>query len=369
MTTTDETRYLSPVYSRQFYPSTDHENPHQTHILFSWLLDAAHNAEHALEANIVYNYLLTHSGSPLRHALETAEFSASVSPLSMLDDSGREIRITTGIVTDDEKYADDTEKLIYETLEKVIADGVDPKTAEGILDGIEMSLRELNTGYPYGLSLMLQAIGAVTHEENISLMLDPSPLLDTLREKVKNRHFIGSLIEKFFIKNNHKTRLVLIPSETADAEEKILEKNFCEKKLAKMSESEKSKIRENAKKLEEHQKKPQNMELLPKIALSDVPREMKKLPKPTEKSEAFSHYSLATNKISYIEKIFPLTNISLSDAENLSLTNLLIGELGFAGENYGESQKKIAEKMGLSARFATFTPYGSDNLQAFFAVK
>ena len=100
---------MSPQKTVLEYPSSDTEKPHQTHILFSWLLGHANNAKTHLEAEILYQYLLGHSGSPLRHALETAEFAASISPLTMMDDSGREIRITTGIVTDDAKYADETE--------------------------------------------------------------------------------------------------------------------------------------------------------------------------------------------------------------------------------------------------------------------
>lgn len=344
MTTTDETRFLGQVNSRQYYPSTEKENPNRVHILFSWLLESAHNAKNHLEADLIYAYLLGHSGSPLRHALEDAEYTASVSPLSMLDDSGRELRIVTGIITSDEKYADETEKLVYDTLEAVIKNGVDTNEAIGILDSIEMSLRELNTGYPYGLSLMLQAIGAVTHDENISLMLDPSVLLDELREKVKDRNFIPSLIEKYLLKNTHKTRLVMIPSETASEREIDLEKNYCKKMQENMTNDDIAKIRDNVKKLEEHQQKEQNMDLLPKLQLSDIPTEMKPLPSPAKTENALVYYSVATNSINYIKHIFPIGGFSLSELPALSLTIGLLGELGFDGKDYTESQKLLSEK-------------------------
>lgn len=270
--TIDETRFLSPVKMQTQYPSSDTENKFQTHILFSWLLDAAHNAKSHLLAEIAYSYLLGHSGSPLRNLLENYEHAESISPLTMLDDSAREIAITTGIVTDDAKYADEVENLIFETLIKVSAKGVPTDEAKGIIDQIETSLRELNTGYPYGLSLFLQAIGAATHGENISKMLDPTDILDEIRKEVENPKFLADFIEKNFIKNTHRTRLVAIPSENAAKREQEIEEEFCQKMLGKMSIEEQNTIRENAKKLEEYQKKTQNLDLLPKILVSDIPK-------------------------------------------------------------------------------------------------
>lgn len=274
---TDETRFLAPVAMTTEYPSTDTENPFQTHILFAWLGDLASDAKKLLEANLVYSYLLGHSGSPLRHALETYEHTKKLS-LSFLDDSGRELRFITGIVTDSAEYADDVEKLIFSTLEKVIADGVPTDEALGIIDQIETSIRAMDSGYPYGLSLFLQAIGATVHGGVAADLLDPSALLDDLREKVKNPHFLAGLIAEQLQKNPHRVRLVAIPSESAALREQEIEKNFCEKTLQKMSEQEKNTIRENAKKLEEHQKMPQNLDLLPKISVSDIPRHIKKSP-------------------------------------------------------------------------------------------
>ncbi len=243
---------------------------------------------------------------------------------------------------------------------------METREAIGILDSIEMSLRELNTGYPYGLSLMLQAIGAVTHEQDISLMLDPSPLLDTLREKVQNPHYIGELIQKLLIDNAHRTRLTMIPSAKASEVEQNLEKNFCKKILEKLSETEIAEIKENAKKLEEHQKKPQNMDLLPKIELSDIPRESKKMPMRHVSDSAIS-YEVITNKLEYIKSYFPISSLTEEEIPFYALAAGLYGELGFDGMNYVDAQKKIAEKMNFSSSFSLFTQFGDANIRAYFS--
>ena len=349
------------------YPSSDTENPHQTHILFSWLLGHANNAKTHLEAEILYQYLLGHSGSPLRHALETAEFSASISPLTMMDDSGREIRITTGIVTDDAKYADETEKLIFDVFEEILENGVPTDEAEGILDQIEMSLRELGTGYPYGLSLMLQAIGAATHDESLKNMIDPSELLDEMREKIKNPKYLADLLRENFVENVHRTRVVAIPSQKAVEVEQNLEKNYLKKIESTLDSGEKEKIRENAKKLEESQKTPQDMNLLPKIEMSDIPREMKFVSGREEISANHVHYSVATNNLNYVNQFFPLQNFTRAELPIFSLVTSLIGELGFGDLSYTEAQKIISQKMNFSASWTLYRKYDEKNLHGYFS--
>lgn len=349
------------------YPSSDTENPHQTHILFSWLLGHANNAKIHLEAEILYQYLLGHSGSPLRHALETAEFAASISPLTMMDDSGREIRITTGIVTDDAKYADETEALIFDVFEKILENGVPTDEAEGILDQIEMSLRELGTGYPYGLSLMLQAIGAATHDESLKNMIDPSELLDEMREKIKNPKYLADLLRENFVENVHRTRVVAIPSQKAVEVEQNLEKKYLKKIESTLDSGEKEKIRENAKKLEESQKTPQDMNLLPKIAMPDIPREMKSVSGREEISANHVHYSVATNNLNYVNQFFPLQNFTRAELPIFSLVTSLIGELGFGDLSYTEAQKIISQKMNFSASWTLYRKYGEKNLHGYFS--
>jgi len=114
----DEKRQFTPMTVESSYPSSDQENPNQVHILESWLLPFAHDPRTSLECELLYRYLMDNSASPLRHALEKAPFSSAASPLCMLDDSGRELRFSVGIVTDDAAHAGDLETLIFDTLQQ-----------------------------------------------------------------------------------------------------------------------------------------------------------------------------------------------------------------------------------------------------------
>lgn len=206
-----------------------------------------------LEMNILYTYLLDHSGSPLYHALETLPFAATISPFTSFDDSGREITVTTGIVTDNADHAKEVETTIFETLNNVITTGFDTEILEGIIDRIDMSLRKQNISEPYGLSLFLQIIGAATHEESVREIADPNHILEEIRANIKNPDYFPQLLEDNFINNSHFVLLSAVPDTKSVEEEMLLEKKYTNTLLGKMTDEEKSSLRLRMKKFSEHQ--------------------------------------------------------------------------------------------------------------------
>lgn len=202
----------------------------------------------------------------------------------------------------------------------------------GILDEVEISLRELNTGYPYGLSLMLQAIGATTHDENPTQMLDPSELLDEMREKIKNPQYLAEIIKENFLNNPHWTRLTAIPDTNAVLAEQNLEKKYLENALKKMSEAEKNHIKEKAKLLAERQNipdSPENIAKLPKISLADIPEKNKKIDGRIEKNNHEIEYQVPTNNLGYIHFLYPISELPQEKIPMFMMMTNFIGELGF----------------------------------------
>ena len=268
---TDEKRFISPMCIEAGYPSTDRENKDQVHVLVSWLLPFAHDSKNRLEAELLMRYLLDNSASPLRHALENASWGASPSPLCMLDDSGRELRFSAGLVTDDTANTQKTESLIMEVLENVVRDCVDPEESLALNDQIEIALREKSSGYPYGLSMILSAIGVATHGGDMATMLDPTEILDTLREQSRDRDFIPSIIRKFLIENPHRLTLTMRPDFEAGKEEQKLEELYHEKLLEQMTSSDREAIIHDMEVLAERQKSHSDDSVLPRLTVADIP--------------------------------------------------------------------------------------------------
>lgn len=343
VTTSNETRLFAPISQKIAFPSSDTQNPNQTHIIASWLLGPAHNAQTALESRILYEYLLEHSGSPLYHALESLPFTAAISPLSMFDDSSREIAVSTGIITDSDTHLETVKQTIFDTLKHIEKDGFDKTIIDGIIDKIDMQLRKQNISEPYGLSLFLQIIGAATHEENIENIADPSEILDTIRKQAYNPEYFVNILRENFIDNPHFTLLTAVPDANAAKREQMIEEKFCKNTLAKMTEEQKSEIKKSAALLAERQKTIGNVSILPKLDIAEIPRLSKRVSGRHKIHENHIHYDASTNGVRYIYQFFPIANIKRDTIFEAFITAQLLTLLGFGDWDYISAQNELSK--------------------------
>ena len=124
----------------------------------------------------------------------------------------REMVFCCGIEGSKAELAEAFESEVLATIEKVANDGVDAEKVEAILRQIELHQREVSgDGMPYGLNLMLRALGAATHYGDAVAALDLEPVIARLREQVKAADYIPNLIKQCLLDNPHRVRLVVAP--------------------------------------------------------------------------------------------------------------------------------------------------------------
>ena len=316
------------------------------HILFSWLLPFAHDPRTKLECELLYRYLLGSSASVLTYALENAEYTRSLSPLSMLDDSGRELRLSTGIITDDPKYASEVENLVVSVLKKEVEQGIKSDELLSHLDRMEISLREGTTGYPYGLSLFLQAIGGATHGGDIATMLDPTVVLDELRTAVEDPHFLSRRIEKYLLDNPHRMRLVMRPDFSAGEKERQIEQEHHAQVLERMTPEEKTAIIQENQSLDIRQKTPDNADILPRLRVLDIPPLVRDIRASRETQGRVTRYVGATNHLEYQHLLFPIGDMTPEMIVDLGRMMTVFGEVAVRNHDYVEVQKAITRETG-----------------------
>ena len=184
----------------------------KTHLIMGWKLGESADLTVMLEAQLVSSVLMENSASPLMHYLETTDRGSAPSPLCGLEESMREMVFCCGIEGSDAEQAEAFESEVLATIEKVANDGVDAEKVEAILRQIELHQREVSgDGMPYGLNLMLRALGAATHYGDAVAALDLEPVIAKLRERVKASDYIPNLIKQCLLDNPHRVRLVVAP--------------------------------------------------------------------------------------------------------------------------------------------------------------
>ncbi|PXF33233.1 peptidase M16 [Pokkaliibacter plantistimulans] len=344
----DEKRYFAPIIVEEAYACNEDDLHNQTHLVMGWLLGSSINLYDSLKANLLSKVLLDHSASPLRHALETCGLGQSPSPLCGLEDSNREISFMCGLEGSNPEQAAAFEQLVLDTLQKLADQGVDQDQVDAALHQLELSQREIGgDGYPYGLQLGLGLLSSAIHRGDPIALLDLDPVLERLREDVKDSQFIPGLINKLLLNNPHRVRLTLRPDAKLAERREQAEKDTLAEIKAGLTDEQKAKLVAQAKALQERQDQIDDADILPKVTLQDVPADMKEVVGIAHQQPVrVTSYDRGTNGIVYQQVVLPLPELN---QEQLSLLPYYVGsvaELGVGQKDYMEMQARQAQVSG-----------------------
>ena len=345
----DEKRYHAPIRVHESYPLPAAENKgDKTHIVVSWLLGKSTQLETLLEAQLLAGVLLDNSASPLLHALETSTLGSSPSPMCGLEDSMREMVFACGLEGSSAAKVEEVEALILDTLRDVAKNGIAKEDVDAVLHQLELQQREIGgDGYPYGLQLILTALGSATHRGKPIELLNLDPALQALRERAAKPDYIKQLAQSL-IDNPHRVTLVMSPDENIQQRIEQAEKQRLADIKANLSAEEKQAIIDQASALIERQALEEDDSILPKVTLADVPLDM-----PTLHSEQaqfgslpYTRYGRGTNGLVYQQLLIALPDLDDEELSLLSIYTQVLTELGLGDQDYLQVQARQAQVCG-----------------------
>lgn len=357
----DEKRYYAPVRVQESYPLNEEDLSAKTHHVMGWLLGRSDELEEVLEAHLMTNVLLENSASPLMQALETTDLGQTPSALCGLEDSQREMLFVCGLEGSEPDHANAFEELVLNVLERVARDGVPSERLEAVLHQLELSQREISgDSYPYGLQLMLATLSPALEGVDPAAYLDLDPVLERLREKIREPDYLPGLVKRLLLNNPHRVRLSMQPDrELASLQEKAGVERL-ERVRQKLSEQQKQKLIEEAAQLAERQTRKDPVDCLPRVGREDVPADLSWVePEDRSANSPFVGYGRGTNGLVYQQVIRALPEMNEDETFLLPLLAYLLPELGLGSESYLEIQERqSAISGGLNAYFDIRTPAG-----------
>lgn len=349
---TNEKRYYAPISVQESYPCNDEDISQKNHIVVSWLLNESTQLTESLRMRLLSSVLLDNSATPLMHALESTELGQAPSPLCGLDDSQKELSFMCGLEGCTLENVDATEALILDTLKHVAEKGVPQEDIESALHQLELHQREIGgDSYPYGLQMILTALTAATHRGNTVDQLNVDAALEQLREDVKDPNFIQELIKTNLLDNPHRVKLVLSPNKEMAEVKEQQEKLRLIKIKEGLSEEETQLIIAQSQALEERQNQQDDESILPKVSLTDVPKE--EVHVAGTKNQNITEYATGTNGIIYQQTIYDLPEFDEKQTINLSLYSTLVTELGMGDKDYLAVQRQQASVSGGVSAFSS----------------
>ena len=342
---TEEQRYSEPQYFEETYAYEAQKDSSgtkdKTHIVLAWLLGNSTHLEDSMSARLLASVLLDNSGSPLQKALETTDLGTAPSPMCGLEDSQLELCFACGIEGSNPEQADAVEAMVLQVLNEVAEQGLPYDQVAASLHQLELSQREISGGsYPYGLSLILTSLTSATHRGDPVSLLDLDPVLEKLKQQIKDPDYIKSLARKLLLDNNHRIRLVLKPdTELAQAKDTAEKQQLAAIKDS-LNDQQKQAIIDSAAALKERQEMTEDLDILPKVDLSDIPAEssfsdpISRVSKPL----AVTSYAAGTNGLVYQQMVVPFPKLNAEQMDLLPLYSTCVTEMGVGNRDYQQTQ-------------------------------
>lgn len=311
----------------------------KTFLALSWLVGEADDAEAMLALDILQHALLQTEAAPLKKALMDAKIGKDVS--SSFEDALRQPYMSLIVTGSEAERADELCSLTEKELRRLVEDGIDKTLLEASINRLEFKVREADFGTsPKGLVYNIKIMNSWLYDADPALYLYYEELFQRMREGLKGRYF-EEVLEKRLLKNTHRSLVVLKPSKTLSAERDKALAEALEKKKQSFTSEEIEGIVEMNKRLKERQESPETPEALatiPLLALSDIRREVEKLPLVEREIEGcktlFS--DVFTNKIAYINLWFDAQGVPQEHIPYLYLLTGLLDAVDTESHTYAE---------------------------------
>ncbi|MDQ9010944.1 insulinase family protein [Acinetobacter gerneri] len=340
-----EKRLTAPKEVTETYAVDSEDLKDKTYHILSWLLPESSDIKLRLGMRLVEGILLENSASPLRHYLETCGYAQSTGPIMGVDDSNFEMTFYCGVQGSNPEHSETFKNGVLNILKDVASKPVDSEIVDAILHQIELHQREINgDGTPYGLTLILNGLGSAIHHSDPIHVWDVDSAIDQVKEELKDPMWLSNLIQTYLLDNPHRVQMTLVPDATKSAQETADEQARLAKIGESLTESDKTEIKAQTQALKLRQETEDDLDILPKVGLEDIPAEMAIVQ--GQLREIISNgvdtplnlYHAGTNGIYYQQVVIKIPD-AIVKSPYFNLLSILMGEVGAGEYSYLQLQQ------------------------------
>jgi presequence protease len=364
-------RFSKPKTSAEPYPAAPGEdNSRKGQALVAWVTVPAVDSFQLLAMRVLSEVLLGNSGSPLRKALIDSKIGGALADGSGFQDDYKETVFGAGLKGIATSDAEKVQKVVLDTLEKLVAEGLDATQVDAAIHRLEFEKRERsNAGFPYALKVMFTLLGPYYYGGDPYSTLNLDADLEHLQQARKEGKFFENLIAAELLDNHHRGLLILEPD--PDLEERTRRKEL--ERLAAieatLSDSDKAHIVADALRLKAQQEAKQDLAVLPSLELTDIPMQFENVPSREVKvgPVKVGFFPLPTNGITYLDIRSDFGSLSQELKDLLPLFSRVFTQTGAAGQDYVQIAARIAAYTGGMGAAPSVQPLAAreDYLQSF----
>ena len=342
-------RWQAPREATYYYALDKNQDPsRKCQACVAWLTCDITQSYEVLVLSLLGEILLGNSASPLRKALMDSGLGSSLSDGSGFDADCRDALFSCGLKDIQASNAARIQTLIFDTLEKLVKDGIDKELIESAIHQIEFHRKEVtNTPYPYGLKLLMAFSGTWLHGGDPEGILELDALMDKLKEAIAKEPFLEKCIQNYFLDNPHRVLLTLQPDSNIEEKENQRVAAELEAVAAALSDEEQERLVQYAKALEERQETQEDVSCLPTLAIEDIPKDVRVITElPAEKNSTVLYYDQPTSGIVYVSAASEARGLSADMQPLVPFFCYALPKIGTVLRDYTELTRQIDRYTG-----------------------
>ena len=288
------------------------------------------------------NLLLTSSSSPFFQKLSNLGYGQP-SPLSHYESDLFKTYLSLGFSGLNASEVEKAKKDFWNILNEVASEGVSKEMFEASIRKFEMQIRDTESSYPFGFTLISDALTQALFGGSVAKSLNSQALLDEVRSQltIENaKKWLQDLI------NAPHASVEMIPDPKWLEKRAEKELTSLEKRSADFSEKDWLKIEKTQEEVMENQSRPSKVETLPMIKVEDISKTAPAL-LPIEKrykdNHATHHHIHVDGRgVGELSLILDSSSLSQEDWTWASLWSQLVSKMGTSDLTWQQHAQKLA---------------------------
>ncbi|GGL76350.1 metalloprotease [Deinococcus aerolatus] len=343
----DQTPFTEPRQERVTYPGSDTERGTQVSVM--WKLGLSNDADANLRWSVLSDVLLGNAGAPLTRPLIDSSLGSALADLTGYRDSFREGAFAVGLKGLGAGKVEEVQALVLDTLKAIVDAGIDPALIESSLHQFEIGQKEVsNSGFPYALGVMFRLLGPWLYGGDPLTGLRLDTQLERLRADLTAGQVFEPMLQRELLDNPHRVTLELAPDPELVTHMAEQERELVGRLSANFSDEDRARIVAESLRLKELQAQESDPNVLPTLALSDVPASIPPVPYSTEQAgrAVIARVPQPTGGLTYLDVQVRLPELPDDLLDVLPLYTFAVTKSGAAGQDYVALSRRIEAVTG-----------------------
>lgn len=269
--------------------------------------------------------------------------SGGYNSLTGYDNQIRDTLFVVGLRDVEKSKFEMVETIVNQTIEHIYDKGFEKDHIQSVLHGFELSIKHQSP--KFGLNLLFNLMPLWNHNGPILSALKVNQLLDQLKTNLMEPSYVKEVIKKYFILNNHKLTMTMVPDHKFDDTFNAAESTLLNAKIKSLTSRQKDQIYSEGLELSKAQKKEQNLEVLPCLKIDDII--LNKTAPPLKHTVAenipLQMCEANTNGVTYFKGVVGTDCLNPQQRALLPFFNYIVSKFDTKSYNYRDFDKHVSK--------------------------